>query len=56
MKHISKGHTNISADTDADAARARYKMHSFQSPLLLEKMNRIITYFPFLVQTSVENT
>ena len=56
MKHISKGHTYISANTDADAVRARYKTHSFRSPLFSGKMNRIITSFPFLIQTLVENT
>ena len=49
--HILILHTNISADTDADADGIRTTVYASNSILFVGFMNCHIVYFPFVAQT-----
>ena len=49
--HILMLHTNISADTDADADGIRITVFASNSNLFVWYMNCHIVYFPFVAQT-----
>ena len=49
--HILMLHTNISADTDADADGIRITVYASNSNLFVAYMNCHIVYFPFVAQT-----
>ena len=48
--HILMIHTNISADTDADADGIRITVYASHSNLFVGFMNFHIVYFPFVAQ------